>query len=138
ALNYPPDDDRPESIMPELRSLLAVPMGHHDQVLGLLNFGATHPGAFGPEEVAFAQIVASHAAGAVARARLLEQLRQKNVALEAASRMKSEFLANMSHELRTPLNAIIGFSELLVDEPEGGYDRDTRMAYLETVHDSGK
>src|SRR5580698_7897734 len=44
-----------------------------------------------------------------------QTLYQKNVELEASSRMKSEFLANMSHELRTPLNAIIGFSEVLRD-----------------------
>ena len=44
-----------------------------------------------------------------------QELQQKNVELEDASRMKSEFLANMSHELRTPLNAIIGFSEVLKD-----------------------
>ncbi|MFI4962331.1 MAG: PAS domain S-box protein [Legionellales bacterium] len=51
---------------------------------------------------------------------LEEQLRNKNIELEAqnklvqeANRLKSEFLANMSHELRTPLNAIIGFSELM-------------------------
>jgi signal transduction histidine kinase/DNA-binding response OmpR family regulator len=44
-----------------------------------------------------------------------QTLHQKNVELEASSRMKSEFLANMSHELRTPLNAIIGFSEVLKD-----------------------
>src|SRR5207244_9405157 len=104
----------------ELPSLAAAPPGHPQGGLGLLNFGATRPGPFGPEGVAFAQIVASHAAGAVARAGLVEQLRPKNVALEAASRTKSEFLANMSHELRTPLNAIIGFSELLLDEPEDG------------------
>ena len=47
--------------------------------------------------------------------RFEQTLQQKNVELEAASRMKSEFLANMSHELRTPLNAIIGFSEVLKD-----------------------
>jgi PAS domain S-box-containing protein len=47
--------------------------------------------------------------------RFEQTLQQKNIELEAASRMKSEFLANMSHELRTPLNAIIGFSEVLRD-----------------------
>src|SRR5438132_1592232 len=56
------------------------------------------------------------AARDVTELKLFEQtLQQKNVELEAASRMKSEFLANMSHELRTPLNAIIGFSEVLGD-----------------------
>jgi PAS domain S-box-containing protein len=47
--------------------------------------------------------------------RFEQTLQQKNLELEAASRMKSEFLANMSHELRTPLNSIIGFSEVLKD-----------------------
>jgi signal transduction histidine kinase len=46
---------------------------------------------------------------------MTDSLRDRNLQLEAASRMKSEFLANMSHELRTPLNAIIGFSEVLRD-----------------------
>ena len=49
------------------------------------------------------------------RKRADEALHQKNIELEAASRLKSEFLANMSHELRTPLNSIIGFSEVLRD-----------------------
>ncbi len=37
---------------------------------------------------------------------------------EAASRAKSSFLANMSHEIRTPMNAILGFSQLLMRDPD--------------------
>ncbi|MDO9224100.1 MAG: ATP-binding protein [Caulobacter sp.] len=37
---------------------------------------------------------------------------------ERADRVKSEFLANMSHEIRTPLTSIVGFSRLLVDQPD--------------------
>lgn len=36
---------------------------------------------------------------------------------ERANKAKDMFLANMSHELRTPLNAIIGFSQILVSNP---------------------
>lgn len=46
---------------------------------------------------------------------------------EQASLAKTDFLANMSHELRTPLNSIIGFSELLMIEPEDVIDDESRQ-----------
>lgn len=45
---------------------------------------------------------------------------------EQANLAKTEFLANMSHELRTPLNSIIGFSELLMIEPDDVINNECR------------
>ena len=55
---------------------------------------------------------------------------------EAASVAKSQFLANMSHELKTPLNAVIGYSEMLIEEPDT--DTATRQADLGKIRASGQ
>lgn len=65
--------------------------------------------------------------GEIEERRLVEQaLIEATTRAEAASKAKSEFLANMSHELRTPLNSIIGFSDLLLLEPEETINEDSR------------
>ncbi len=61
-----------------------------------------------------------------AREELLQALEKER----EATRLKSEFLANVNHELRTPLNAIIGMTELLLESPLSGEQRE----YVETVH----
>ncbi|MBP0021470.1 MAG: hybrid sensor histidine kinase/response regulator [Cyanobacteria bacterium SBLK] len=46
--------------------------------------------------------------------KLLDTLKEKNIALQEIDRLKDEFLMIMSHELRNPLNGILGSLQLIL------------------------
>lgn len=51
-------------------------------------------------------------------------------AAEEATQAKSRFLANMSHEIRTPLNAVLGYSQLLMADPQLSATQRERMSAI--------
>ena len=120
------------------RALLVVPMIARGVTVGVLA-GDNKPSGrrILPETVDLVQTFASHAAVAIANARLFSAIEEKNRQLESANHAKSHFVANMSHELRTPMNAILGYTELLLDETYGELP-DKIRSVLDRVAKSGR
>jgi len=97
------------------KSWIVTPLVAHERVLGALTLALTEPGRrpYGPIDLAYAAVIASHAAAAIESARLYREAEAARRTAEAASRAKDEFLSTVSHELRNPLNAVYGWATLI-------------------------
>jgi signal transduction histidine kinase len=98
------------------RAFLVIPMIARGVTVGVLaGDNRTTGRPITAQTVGLLQTFASHAAVAIANARLFQEIQDKSRDLAIASQHKSQFLANMSHELRTPLHAVLGYIELILD-----------------------
>src|SRR5262250_3221783 len=95
-------------------SWIVVPLVAHERVLGALTLAVTESARrYGLVDLAFATVVASHAAAVIEGTRLYREAEAAHSAAEAANRSKDEFLSTISHELRNPLNAVYGWATLI-------------------------
>jgi signal transduction histidine kinase len=87
------------------RGLLAVPISERDERFGVLLVAlreVVHP----DDHIGVARIYARQAAGALAHARLFEQLAERNDELSERTAVIRDLVYAVSHDLRTPLAAL--------------------------------
>jgi PAS domain S-box-containing protein len=127
-----------------LRTLLALPLIVQNELQGVIEVLTIKEIAYAKEEMEILDVVAKDIALGMSRKRLIDELRMKNLELEAqtertleASDTLKKFLAMFSHELRSPLNSIIGFSELLTTQMEG-LTPDTIQEFMKNIQMSGR
>ncbi len=98
AFDHAPDPDRVVEDI-GIRSMVAAPLVHGDEVFGALGAFSTRPSAFSPSQIALVRALADHAAAAMANARLIEQLARSQSDLAAtadAERTLREIAARVS------------------------------------------
>ncbi len=108
------------------RNLMAVPLLREDEPLGVLEVLNKRAGAFTPEDMELASILASQAAVALHNARLLAEAQRAYRELRRVDDMKSDFIAIASHELRTPLGIILGYATHLQEVLSEPYESPLR------------
>src|SRR4051812_3330231 len=123
------------------KSLVAVPLQTGETVLGAIAFYFANAGTPSAEARHLLQMVADQMAATAEKAKLIDDLRAANSALETsngelerqylalldARRVKDEFLSNISHELRTPLTTVIGYISLMQEGVAGPVTQDQQQ-----------
>jgi PAS domain S-box-containing protein len=130
-------DFLPNSLLPDTRSEMAVPMVVGDQLLGVFDVQANVLDRFTETDIRTFTTLASQVSVALQNAKLYAEQLATVERLRELDNMKSAFLANMSHELRTPLNSILGFTQVIMEELDGPLT-ELMVSDLELIEKNGK
>jgi two-component system, cell cycle sensor histidine kinase PleC len=95
-----------------VRSALAVPLIHHDEVLGVLTLAHPEPRHFRADQLPVVTAAAGQISVALNNARLYGKLKD-------AEKSREQFLHMLTHDLRGPLAGISGCLHVLSMSPHG-------------------
>lgn len=110
------------------RSLLAVPLAVHQEVLGVITLATTQPGRrYGPMDLLLLEDLGRRIALALENARLYRQAQD-------AAAAREHILGVVSHDLRNPVNTIQIATSLLRDANQER--RSENLKWLDIVHRS--
>ena len=115
------------------RSVLCIPIGRQERVLGALyleNNLTTH--AFTASHTGVLEILLSQASISLENARLYDDSRRAQADLQSYTRELESLAYSIAHDLRTPLRGIGGFSHALLEDKENVLNSRSRY-YLERI-----
>jgi two-component system phosphate regulon sensor histidine kinase PhoR len=107
------------------------------QVIGVFEVLNKQGGAFTPLDEQLLASLSSHAAVAIEKAQLYDEVQRAYAQLQSLDRLKSEFLSTISHELRTPLSPIIGYADILLSGTLGELPAASRRG-VEAIAESAR
>lgn len=129
----------------KVATYLGLPVKARDRVLGVLTFNTTEPHRYGEEELAYLASFADHAAIALEKAQLFQELNQSYAYLQRAQdeliraeklRALGQMSAGIAHDLNNMLAAILGQVELLKLQAQDPEIRES-LRMLETAATDG-
>ena len=107
------------------RSLLVLPMGRHGEVIGSIGFMRNEPGGFSDDEMSLLKAFTDQAAIAVANARLLREIEERNADLSESLELQTatsevlQLISSNPGELTVVLEGIITRAAALCDAETG-------------------
>jgi PAS domain S-box-containing protein len=127
-----------------MNTLIDIPLIVQGELQGVLELLSIKKRNYVESDLELLTVAANELAAGISRRRLIDELRMKNIELEAqtqktveASDTLKKFLATFSHELRSPLNSIVGFSELLAADMKG-LSEESVHDFVKNINASGR
>ncbi len=118
-------------------SLLGVPISLEKDVIGVIWFLSYQERMFSEREVRLLSSMGDQIALAVAKAKMLEEIKSAQEQLIQSEKLASlgQLISSIAHEINNPLTPILGYSQALLSQSDID---DKRRRSLEVIHGSAE